>query len=64
MVNVLMNAYNDLPSGSSAIILHHDGYYTMPGARDIVTVEESLAQCHALGACKAPGSALPGVFDS
>ncbi|XXQ34534.1 Chitin-binding type-1 domain-containing protein [Plasmodiophora brassicae] len=76
-VNVVMNAYNDLPSGSSAIILHHDGYYTMPGAQgildfcaarfagyDFVTIEECLAQCHALGACKASGSALPCVFDS
>ncbi|CEO99389.1 hypothetical protein PBRA_001295 [Plasmodiophora brassicae] len=77
MKNVVASGYESLPFGSSAIIVHHDWYYTTPGSRGIldfyatyfagyqfVTIGQCLAQCQTLGSCKAPTAALPGIYDS
>lgn len=77
MENVVASGYQSLPFGSSAIIVHHDWYYTTPGSRGIldfyasyfagyqfVTIGQCLAQCQTLGSCKAPTTALPGIYDS
>ncbi|CAK4501653.1 unnamed protein product [Aphanomyces euteiches] len=74
-----LQLFNQLPSGSSAVILHHTWAYTSSGTKGIianyknyfaplgyefVTVNQCFDACRADGNCKLSVSSSPGVYDN